>query len=148
MRNSNLVYQYHVHLWGGFYNEEYQKIHGNKPGDYFFLTLKEREDYIIHLTDLESTLNARHLAMNLTEGYCCGIRTKLHRVTGYKGVRYYSEYDMGVNYPMSAAKYHITWKWTLGFNDYPLGEDFNYNDKSLKVIQEWITGAEQEIEIQ
>jgi hypothetical protein len=44
------------------------------------------------------------------------------------------------------AKYTLKWKWTCGFNDYPLGEDFDYDNNHPKIIQEWITGADQQID--
>lgn len=84
----------------------------------------------------------------LTEGYCCRIETILHRVVEWERKRYYSFYNMGFNYPISVAKYHLEYKWYCGFNDYPLGEDFDYEANELKVIQEWITGAEQEFEFE
>ena len=31
--------------------------------------------------------------------------------------------------------------WYPGFNDYPLGENFDYNENKVTVIQEWITGS-------
>lgn len=32
-------------------------------------------------------------------------------------------------------------KWYPGCNGYPLGEDFDYENNKVKIIQEWITGA-------
>ena len=39
------------------------------------------------------------------------------------------------------VEYIIEEKWYPGFNDYPLGEDFDYNSDGFEVIQEWITGG-------
>lgn len=143
--NKNLKYQYHLCTWGGFYNEEYQKIHNEKSGDHWFDSSNERESYIKKLKDIEEKLGARHLALNTSEGYCCNITTKLHRVVEFENKRYYSENDLGINFPFNAAKYILEWKWTCGFNDYPLGEDFDYDNNPPKIIQEWITGACQEL---
>ena len=77
----------------------------------------------------------------ISEGYCCRTRTVLHRVIEWDGKRYYTQLDMGVNYPMDVAQYHLEWKWYPGFNDYPLGEDFDYDNNPVQIIQEWITGA-------
>lgn len=140
----HLSYQYHLHTWGGFYNEQYQAVHKRSPGEFLFDTESDRQVYVDELQRLEVELNARVLMTDLSEGYCCGIRTVLHRVIEWEGKRYYSEKDLGVNYPFSAARYHMAWKWYLGHNDYPLGEDFDYETYPPKIIQEWITGADQE----
>lgn len=141
-------YEYHLYTWGGFYNEEHLKIHRKPRGDFWFDTNEERQKFIDELRHIEEKLNARHLGVTMTEGYCCRIRTVLHRVVEWDGKRYYSSYDMGINYPISAAKFHLKWKWIVGFNDYPLGDDFDYGNSSIKVIQEWITGAEQEFDFE
>ena len=94
--NKDLKYQYHLHTWGGFYNEEHQKIHNEKDGDHWFDTAEERQTYIDILRVIEKKLNARVLMMTLSEGYCCNIHTKLHRVIEWEGKRYYSENDMGI----------------------------------------------------
>ena len=148
MENTEPKYKYHLHTWGGFYNEQYSKIHQKPQGDFWFDTAEARQQFIDELKVIEEKLDARHLAMTLSEGYCCRINTVLHRVIEWEGKRYYSKYDMGINYPFSVAKYHLEWKWTCGFNDYPLGEDFDYDENQPKVIQEWITGAEQELEFE
>lgn len=134
-------YEYHLLTWGGFYNEEYVKIHKQKEGDFWFDTAEERYEYLKKLKDIEKELGAEHLVYTSSEGYCCRVRTVLHRVVEYDGKRYYSSYDLGVNYPFETAKYHLQYKWYCGFNDYPLGEDFDYEKNEPKVIQEWITGA-------
>lgn len=135
-------YQYHVQCWGGFYNDEYQKIHGYNPGNFIFDTKEERQKYIDTLKKIEVELNARMLALNLTEGYCCNIDTVLHRIVEYQGKEYYSQRNLGINYSYRSAQYMIEWKWYPGFNDYPLGEDFDYeNDKDWKLVSEWISGS-------
>ena len=63
----------------------------------------------------------------------------MHRVIKYEGKEYYSKYELSPNYPYDAAKYHLENKWYPGFNDYPLGEDFDY--ENVETVQEWITGA-------
>ena len=138
---NKLKYEYHLLTWGGFYSEEYSKIHNKPEGDFWFDTPEERQKFLDELREVEKDLNARRLAVQLTEGYCCRIRTVLHRVVEWDGERYYSQYDMGINYPFSAAKYHMEEKWRPGFNDYPLGEDFDYYKNNVTIIQEWITGA-------
>lgn len=145
---ENLKYEYHLYTWGGFYNEEYFKIHQKPSGDFWFNTPEERQQFIDELRAIEEKLNARHLVMTMSEGYCCRERTVLHRVIEFEGKRYYSNYDMGVNYPFNAAQYHLEYKWTPGFNDYPLGEDFDYDENPVKIIKEWITGAFSELDFE
>lgn len=141
MENTQPKYEYHLLTWGGFYNEEYFKIHNIQSGDYYFDTAEERQSFIARLYSFERQLSTNGLVIKLTEGYCCRLRTVLHRVIEWDGKQYYTQYDMGVNYPMDAAQYHLEWKWYPGFNDYPLGEDFDYENNPVKIIQEWITGA-------
>ena len=134
-----LKYQYHLKTWGGFYNTQHK--HGFKEGDYLFNTEVERGNYINLLEDVSKKLNAHVLVTSLSEGYSCSIRTVCHRVSSYKDKEYYTTWDLGVNYPFSTAKYIIKDKWYPGFNDYPLGEDFDYENKDFKIVSEWITGA-------
>lgn len=136
---TNLKYEYRLLTWGGFYNN-WESTHGYKEGTYWFDTKEERDKYIakLHKAELDYP-NEKHLMVDLSEGFNCRIKTKLHRVIKYKGKEYYSEYTLWENYPYEAARYHLEWKWTPGFNDYPLGEDFDYN--KVQIVQEWITGA-------
>lgn len=143
-------YQYHILTWGGFYNEEYAS-HGQVPGDRVFDTEAERSEYLSKLRVIEKEIGAGYpctLVAHLTEGFCCDIRTVIHRVVEFEGKQYYSEFDLGINCSFSAARYYIEDKWFPGFNDYPLGEDFDYdNAVGFKVVKEWITGADQEIDL-
>lgn len=142
-------YEYHLFTWGGFYNKQYFQIHKKPNGNFWFETAEERQIFIDELKAIEEKLDARHLVMTLSEGYCCRIRTVLHRVIEFENERYYSKYDMGVNYPIDVAKYHLELKWTFGFNNYPLGEDFDYasEEENIKIISEWITGASQDLDL-
>lgn len=133
-------YQYHVLTWGGFYNDEYKKIHGLSSGDFLFDTKEEREVFINQRKELEAYLDARYCVFYKTEGYFCNVRTVLHRITKFKGKEYYTYKDLGINYPFDVAKYTLENKWYLGFNDYPLGDDFNYDTHKIETV-EWITGA-------
>lgn len=137
-------YQYHVQTWGGFYNKEHKRIHGLTPGDFVFDSPEERDAFIAHRRAVEQKLSACHLMVRLSEGFCCNIRTVLHRVSEYKGVRKYTSYDLGVNYSFRAAAYHMEDKWFPGCNDYPFGGDETIYDGTcadFKIVAEWITGA-------
>lgn len=143
-----LKYQYYLFTWGGFYNDIYKYIHGIDEGSRWFDTEEDRENYIQYLKDIEAKICKPPSILCITkrEGYHCGIHTKLHRVIEWEGKRHYSEEDMGVGYPIGLAKYQMTYKWQPGFNDYPLGTDFDYENNKVKIIQEWITGAFSEFE--
>ncbi len=132
-------YEYHVQTWGGFYNKEHAKKHKLKEGDFFFDTKEARNSFIENRRRIEKELDAHVLMIDTTEGFCSRIKTVLHRVIEVDGVQYYSQREMGFNYPFGAAKYHMEWKWYPGFNDYPLGEGFDYS--GVKIVQAWITGA-------
>lgn len=131
-------YKYHLLTWGGFYNEQYKSIHNEEEGNFFFSTEEGRKSYIEYLRGIEKELNARHLVISMSEGYSFE-RTILHRVIRFEGKEFYTQYDMGINFPFGAAKYHMEYKWRPGFNDDPLGEDFDYS--KVEIVQEWITGA-------
>jgi hypothetical protein len=134
-----MKYEYYLYTWGGFYNE--WNKHGEKPGHHYFDTAKERQVYIDKLQDIEKKLDARHLAMRLHEGFNCRTSTKLHRVIEVDGKTYYSENDLGVGVDFEGATYILEYKWRPGFNDEPLGGDFDYDSHKVKIIQEWISGC-------
>lgn len=136
-----ITYKYHLSTWGGFYNEEYKKVHNKEKGDYLFDTYEEREAYIQELKTIEKDLNTKYLAISRTEGFNCHIRTVLHRVCELNGTLYHTTCDMGINYPYDAAQFHMQWKWYPGFNDYPFGESYDYNSEEYTIVQEWIEGA-------
>lgn len=140
-------YQYCVKTWGGFYNHEYFLIHGLKKGEYVFDTLEERRVFIDERKTISKHLNARELAIECSEGFCCNIDTVCHRVVEIDGTQYYSSFNKGRNYSFSDAKYWMENKWYTGFNDCPLGGDFDYAAADIKIIKEWITGADQELGI-
>lgn len=134
-------YQYFLHTWGGFYNTWHQEKHGYKEGEFLFDTSAERQQYMEELEAVSEVLNAHMLATSTSEGFACDVRTVLHRVVEWEGKQYYSQRDMGPNYPLDTAMYFIEYNWYPGFNDYPLGEDFDYEAHEVKVLKEWITGA-------
>ena len=140
-------YQYCVKTWGGFYNDEYFAIHGLKKGEYVFDTAEERQVFIYHRRVIEKQLNADALVIDCTEGYCCEIDTVCHRIVEIDGKQYYSTRNVGRNYPFSAAKALMEYHWYTGSNDYPLGMAFDYGKAKIKMIKEWITGADQELNI-
>ena len=136
---SELKYEYMLYTWGGFYNKEYKKIHKEEPGYKWFNYLKEREDYFSKLQNIEKSLKAEYLVRVVAEGYTTRIPTIVHRVIRYENKEYYTTQEYWPSYDLSAAEYGLEYKFYPGFNDYPLGEDFDYN--KIEIIQEWTTGA-------
>lgn len=146
--NPDLKYRYSVYTWGGFYNEEYQKIHKQVEGLRVFDNLREKTRYIILLRKIEKELDAKYLMMVQDEGFAVATPLTCHRVINLNGKYYYSSDTINV-WPtfedsFSTACYHMEWKWYPGFNDYPAGEelaDEEVDYSTAKVVQEWITGA-------
>lgn len=136
-----MKYEYLLYTWGGFYNKEHQKEHKQKSGYHYFDTEQKRNEYLYRLKVIEKRLNARFLVTTMCEGYHTRSKTVLHRVIKWKGKEYHSKYEMIPNTSYMSAKYHLDNKWFPGFNDYPLGEDFDYEKNKVEVVQEWTTGA-------
>ncbi|KAA5532791.1 hypothetical protein [Paenimyroides baculatum] len=156
-------YQYHVKVWGGFFNSDLKKEHNYESGDYIFDTKEERHAFLNNLIEIEKQLKVipffssegaedllnkvkrtgtnTTFMYNLTEGFNCDVATVLHRITEFNGEQVYTTLDMGINYPYKAAKKHLQKQWYPGFNDYPFGDNFDYGFNDVKTVSEWITGA-------
>jgi len=103
-----MKHEFMVNTWGGFYNEEYQKIHGLLPGYYWFDTLEERETFKRSRKAIEAEHNARVLCFSEVDGPECRLRTIAHMDFIYKGIRYSYSYDFGYGYPEESAEYMFT----------------------------------------
>lgn len=135
-------YLYRMYAWGGFFNEEHKSIHQFADGEYIFNTKEARQKQIDAMEKCSKEMNAHVLCIALTEGFHVHDFVTFHRVCEYKGKRVYTATKIETSpYEYSDAEYFIEWKWYPGFNDYPFGEDFDYEDPEFKVLQEWITGA-------
>jgi len=134
-------YHYNVLVWGGFFNKEYRKIHGYQDGNYRFKSIEERTKFINTLESIEFNLGAKYLMTSLSEGFNCFKSVHIHRICKYKDKTLHTKRNMGVNYPFDSAQYFLENKWYPGFNDYPFGEDFDYEDPDFIVIDEWVTGS-------
>jgi len=138
-------YEYYLHTWGGFYNDEHVTKHGiTEKGDFWFDTKEEREIFLKRLQDAEKKYNARMLAFYEAEGYDIREHPIIHRIVEYKGKKYYSTNEWPfVGEEFSTLMYHAAWKWYPGFNDYIIeeetGEEIDYDQ--IQIIQEWITGS-------
>lgn len=139
--NPDLKYRYSVFTWGGFYNKEYE--HDHKEGLHIFDTKEERDSYLIMLKGVAQAMNANYLMSVEDEGFNVQEPVVLHRVIELNGKYYYSKSVThvweSINQRFATACYYIDNKWYPGFNDYPAGDDADY--ENARVIQEWITGA-------
>lgn len=139
-----MKYEYRLYTWGGFYNKHNRDVHNEPSGAHYFSTLEERQDYKYKLLSYSQTLldlgnNDSHLVFDESEGYNCRTPVTLHRVIKFKGKEYHSYNELVLSVSFETAKYHLETKWYPGFNDYPLGEDFDY--ELVETVQEWITGS-------
>lgn len=106
MKKDTLIgdrYEYMLHTWGGFYNEQYR--HPHKPGYFFFDTMEELRNYLSDLEKVEKQLNARMLAYTIEEGTHVRYRTIAKMNLVYKGTEYPFEYDFGYGYPIESAEF-------------------------------------------
>lgn len=134
-------YQYYLKTWGGFYNDCYTKIHGYLPVEMYFNSLEEREDYLNNLKTIEKELGAKHLAYVEAEGYHISEPVVLNRISRYDNKDYYSSNKLTPGFELSTALYIMDWKWYPGCNDYPLGEEHDYEKNPVQIVKEWITGG-------
>ena len=134
-------YEFMLNTWGGFYNKEYQSVHREKCGLHYFDTKKDRDDYLDKLKSIEENYNAKNLVFTFAEGFHVRVNVVAHRVCRHDGKFYHTKHEFWPGYSYSAALYHMECKWYPGFNDYPLGEDFDYDENQIEVVQEWISGA-------
>ena len=98
-------YEYMLNTWGGFYNDSYQRIHGYKPGYYWFDTAEERETYIEELQKTEKLMKAYHLVGVKEEGTHTRKRTIAKMLLVYNGTEYPYEHDFGYAYPPESARF-------------------------------------------
>lgn len=98
--------EYLLHLWGGFFNEENIKIHGYKPGYYFFKTEKEANDFYEKLQKIEdSNKNFQCLAKSIETNKHIRYETHAIMKLKYKDKSYYLDYNFGYGYPRNSAEY-------------------------------------------
>lgn len=139
---NKLKYEYYLYTWGGFYNQQYKDIHQEEPKAKWFNTLEKRSEYINKLKKIEEELQAKHLCIITCEGYFTRTPVILHRVSKYKNKIVKTTNELWPDTSYDGAKYILQWKWYPGCNDYPFGEDFDYeNNKKFEIIQEWIEGC-------
>ena len=102
---TNEKYEYLLQTWGGFYNEQYAKIHNLKPGYFWFDSKEELQKFLHGLQKIEKEMSAFHLATNIVEGQHVRYKTIAKMIMKYKGKDYNYEYDFGFGYPIESAHY-------------------------------------------
>jgi len=103
---TNEKHEYMVHLWGGFFNEEYRAKHGREPGYYFFDTAEERDRFLAELRAEEQALGQyATLAQKTIDGRHVRYRTVAKMRLRYQGKEYALEHDFGHAYPVDSAHY-------------------------------------------
>lgn len=102
---SNEKYEYLLHTWGGFYNPEYQQIHGKKEGYFFFDTMKELQDYLHELRLIEKALDAFQLMSSIYEGRHVRYRTVAKMKFVFEGNEYEYEEDFGYGLEVDHAEW-------------------------------------------
>lgn len=98
-------YEYLIHTWGGFYNQQHVEKHGLKPGFFWFKSADARKLFLDNLQKIERELNATHLAFSLAEGEGTRQRTVAKMTLEYNGVRVNHEENFGYGYASEAAEY-------------------------------------------
>jgi hypothetical protein len=131
------VYQYGLTTWGGFYQPEYR--HYFVSGDFFFNTKLERDAYIEVVLEAARRLG-KIAAFDTFEG-CNVQKTVLNRLSEWEGERVHTHRSMFYRQSLGSCLYHLAHKWYPGFNDYPFGEDFDYEKNKITIIDEWIEGS-------
>lgn len=98
-------YEYMLHTWGGFYNDEHKEKHGFKEGYFWFNSNEARQKYIDILKVVESEHNARFLITDLKDGFNLHSRTIAKMILVYNGKEYPFEYDFGYAYEAKNARF-------------------------------------------
>ena len=105
MNFKNEKYEYLLHTWGGFYNEEHKAKHGLEPGCFWFSTADERKKFLDSLKEVEKKYDAHSLVFSFEEGKHVRYRTIARMKLVYNGKEYPYEYDFGFGYPVESAHY-------------------------------------------
>ena len=96
-------YEYLLHTWGGFYNEEHKSKHGLEPGYFWFSSKQERKEFRDNLKEIEMKYGAHCLMASYEEGRHTRYRTIARMKLIYNGKEYPYEYDFGFGYSVHTA---------------------------------------------
>lgn len=105
MNFKNEKYEYVLHTWGGFYNEEHAKIHGKKSGYFFFDTMEQLQQYLKELRNIQKEIGAYELMTDINEGKDVRYTTIAKMKMMYNGKEYDYEEDFGYAYPKDSARF-------------------------------------------
>jgi len=108
MNFENEKYEYLLHTWGGFYNEEHKAKHSFEPGYFWFDTAEDRQNYLNRLLEIEKKFQAHCLAYDFEEGKHVRYRIIARMKLVYNGKEYPYECDFGFGYPVHSA--HFMWE--------------------------------------
>lgn len=98
-------YEYLIHTWGGFYNEEYVIKHGKEEGYFFFDTMDKLQEYLNELKQIENEIGASRLMYTIAEGRHVRYKTIAKMKMKYNGKEYDYEEDFGYAYPVESAHF-------------------------------------------
>lgn len=135
---------YFLYTWGGFYNKHNQELHHQQEGLHVFDNEVGRETYLETLQKFRDTIKTSDciLIYKKFEGYNVQLPC-IHRISEYKGKKYYSKYCWNWLESLNVLKYVAKYKWYPGHNDEiieeQLGEKVDYS--KVKIIDEWFTGT-------
>jgi hypothetical protein len=143
--NNPEKYEYAVETWGGFYNPEHKEKHGLEPGTYYFDSKEKRDEFMKERRIIEHNLKANYLMFSVAEGKNLRMRYWLFRETTSGSQTVKTRRSMCVDTTKEQAEYHLEYKWYPGFNDYPFGEYFDY-DNGIDNINEWVELVEDQVD--
>ncbi len=107
---SKEKYEYMIHTWGSFYNEEFFEIHRKEEGYHFFDTSEDRQKYIDELRKInrqieEGTGNSESLLIVSKDGQGLRYKTIAKMNFNYKGKSYPYEHDFGYGFEEGSARF-------------------------------------------
>ncbi len=105
-----MTYEYMLHTWGGFYNQEAKALHGEESGCQFFATAEARQQELDRLLLLETEYKQKGLpficlAHSFAEGDEVRLHTIVRGIATYECKEYPLEYDFGSGYDVESADY-------------------------------------------
>jgi len=126
--------------------DEYYTFIENTGEEFWFNSIKERSAHADSLIKGEKHNDLpQYIRCHLSDGYATRVENIFHRVIQYNGKRYYSFKKLigGARIDIySKCKHSLDINFELGVHDFPLGKDFDYSNPDVKIIEEWLTGAQ------
>lgn len=98
---------YYLRVWGGFFNEEFKKIHNREPGHYWFATSEERDAFLEELRGEHKRLNAAPLVSHRESG----LWTRTQHIAKMTFVYQGNEYPIEVTHDYGRETRYIEWDY-------------------------------------